>query len=175
MAFEDDGRSTGPHGEGGSLERTYLTFEIVGTEYAVPVALVTEIVQLPKSFPIPDVPAYVRGVINLRGRVVPLLDVRCRFGLKHEPYTERTVVVVLDLGTSATGLVVDAVSEVIDIDPAQVEPLTASLAGGEASMVRGIGKRENGVCLIVDVPALVAARAPANDTHPPLAAGAERG
>lgn len=79
-----------------NVENTFLTFHVEGGEYAVSVGYVTEIVRLQKMFAMPDVPEYIRGVINLRGKVIPLLDVRNRFGLPEAPYTDRTVIVVLE-------------------------------------------------------------------------------
>jgi purine-binding chemotaxis protein CheW len=140
----------------GNREHTFLTFHVGGEEYAVPVAYVTEIVRLQKSFAIPDVPSYVRGVINLRGKVITLLDVRSRFGLADAPYTDRTVVVVLEIGDAATGLVVDGVSEVAEILPDQIEPRLQLANSGQRPMVQGMGKRANGVSFILDMHALLA-------------------
>jgi purine-binding chemotaxis protein CheW len=138
----------------GNLEHTFLTFLVDGEEYAVPVACVTEIVRLQKTFLIPDVPTYIRGVINLRGKVITLLDVRSRFGLSDAAYTDRTVVVVLEVGDTATGLVVDAVSEVAEILPDQIELRARSAQGGHG-MVKGMGKRATGVSFILDVDTLL--------------------
>jgi purine-binding chemotaxis protein CheW len=145
--------------EDGSLEHTYLTFHVEGEEYAVPVVNVTEIVRLQKTFAVPDVPSYIRGVINLRGKVIPLLDVRDRFGLANAPYTDRTVIVVLEVGEISTGLVVDGVSEVAEIAPDQIEVRPPTKSRGRLPMVRGLGKRANRVSFILDVAALI-------DAHP---------
>lgn len=139
----------------GNIEHTFLTFQVAGEEYAVPVAYVTEIVRLQKAFSIPDVPPYIRGVINLRGKVITLLDVRNRFGLPETPYTDRTVVVVLDVGEMAIGLVVDAVSEVTEIPPHQLEPNNRSVSRERGGMVKGTGKRAAGVSFVLDVHALL--------------------
>lgn len=149
------------------LDHTFLTFYVEGEEYAVPVANVTEIVRLQKTYVVPDVPGYIRGVINLRGKVIPLLDVRSRFGLADAPYTDRTVIVVLELGDTATGLVVDAVSEVTEILPDQIEARPAPRHATRPSMVRGMGKRASRVSFILDVAALLAA-----DGAPPPATAA---
>ena len=138
-----------------NIDHTFLTFQVDAEEYAVPVAAVTEIVRLQKTYVVPDVPPYIRGVINLRGKVIPLLDVRCRFGLPDAAYTDRTVIVVLEHGDSATGLVVDAVSEVTEILPDQIEARTGLRTQARPSMVRGMGKRANRVSFILDVPALL--------------------
>jgi purine-binding chemotaxis protein CheW len=141
--------------EAENVDNTYLTFHVAGEEYAVPVTSVTEIVRLQKSFAIPDVPRYIRGVINLRGKVIPLLDVRDRFGLPDAAYTDRTVVVVLEVADAATGLVVDGVSEVTEIAPDQIERREAVKSLGRRSMVTGMGKRASGVSFILDVPSLL--------------------
>lgn len=151
MAHEDEEHLE----DDGNIESTYLTFQVAGEEYAVPVAYVTEIVRLQKAFSIPDVPPYIRGVINLRGKVITLLDVRNRFGLPETPYTDRTVVVVLDVGEVAIGLIVDAVSEVTEIPPSQLEPTHRSGSRERGGMVKGTGKRAAGVSFVLDVHALL--------------------
>jgi len=149
------------------VDDTYLTFRVGAEEYAVPVTCVTEIVRLQKSFAVPDVPPCVRGVINLRGKVIPLLDVRQRFGFDAAVYTDRTVVVVLEFADAATGLIVDGVSEVVEIAPEHIE-VRATWPGrgaGGRSMVRAIGKRAQTVSFILDVAALLDAPA----AQPPAA------
>ena len=147
--------------EDGNVENTFLTFHVEGEEYAVSVGYVTEIVRLQKTFAMPDVPAYIRGVINLRGKVIPLLDVRNRFGLPEAPYTDRTVIVVIEFDETVTGLVVDGVSEVAEIPANQIEPVSNGKTRGRRSMVLGTGRRANGVSFILDVNSLLAVeRAP---------------
>ena len=141
----------------GNLDNTYLTFQVGESEYAVEVAAVTEIVRLQQTFSVPDVPDCVRGVINLRGKVIPLIDVRARFGLKEAAYTDRTVVVVLEASDSSTGLIVDGVSEVTEILPEQIEPRSQMKSLGRPSVVKGLGKRASRVSFILDVPSLLAA------------------
>lgn len=139
-----------------NVDNTYLTFQVGGEEYAVPVTYVTEIVRLQKSFAVPDVPSFIKGVINLRGKVIPLLDVRSRFGLPQTEYTDLTVIIVLEVGDACTGLVVDGVSEVLEITPEQIEPRPRwkSSTGG-ANMISGVGKRETSVTFLLDVGALL--------------------
>lgn len=155
-----------------NIDDTYLTFVVDGEEYAVHVGGVTEIVRLPKSFAVPDVPAYIRGVINLRGKVIPLLDVRARFGMRETEYTDRTVVVVLEADDSATGLVVDAVSEVVEILPADIDTSTPTDGGARSQLVRGMGKRAERVTFILDVPVLLAMSRTSQRAHSLPAEGA---
>ncbi|MFO0596748.1 MAG: chemotaxis protein CheW [Myxococcaceae bacterium] len=140
-----------------NIDHTYLTFQVGESEYAVEVSCVTEIVRLQKTFAVPDVPDCVRGVINLRGKVIPLIDVRARFGLAEAQYTDRTVVVVLEAQNSSTGLVVDGVSEVTEIPPEQIEQRASLKSLGRQSVVKGVGKRASRVSFILDVPSLLSA------------------
>ena len=139
------------------IEDTYLIFRVGAEEYAVPVTSVTEIVRLQKSFAVPDVPNCVRGVINLRGKVIPLVDVRQRFDLAPAVYSDRTVVVVLEFADTATGLIVDGVSEVVEIPPAQIEQRVgwSGRDGSARPVVRAVGKRGESVSFILDVSALL--------------------
>ncbi len=155
-----------------SAASTYLTFQVGGEEYAVEVAHVTEIVRLQKAFSVPDVPGYVRGVINLRGKVIPLVDVRSRFGLPDAPYTDRTVVVVLEVGDASTGLVVDAVSDVAEIPSEQVEVHEGLRTFGNRSMIKGLGKRSDKVSFILDVQTLLSRSETVADASAPAAPAA---
>jgi purine-binding chemotaxis protein CheW len=105
----------------------YLTFLLADTEYGVDILRVQEIRGWDTVTPLPNTPEYARGVMNLRGAIVPIIDLRQRFGLEHLAYGETTVVVVLkvvcDHGDRIMGLVVDAVSDVYDVSGAQLKPL----------------------------------------------------
>ena len=140
-----------------ALGRTFLTFVVGDEAYAVPVHHVTEIVRLQRSFALPDVPSCIRGVINLRGKIIPLLDVRVRFGMQEAAYTDRTVVVVLEWNESLTGLVVDAVSEVIEIAAETIEPRPAMAHASSTSSnaVSGIATRPDGVIFMLELPTLL--------------------
>ena len=109
----------------GELAGKYLTFALGDEEYGLPVLKVREIIKLMEITQVPQVPAYVRGVINLRGKVIPVIDLRLKFGLPQKPYTERTCVVVVDVvmsGQSAMmGLVVDSVSEVLNVAGGEID------------------------------------------------------
>lgn len=140
-----------------SLEHTYLTFAVAEARYAVPVEHVAEIVRLQRIFAVPDVAEHIRGVINLRGKVIPLLDVRIRFGLPHGTYTDRTVIVVIRTADGPTGLVVDSVFDIVELPPGSIEPARLVARDAGTPLVTGIGRRDDGVILLVDVAALVAA------------------
>lgn len=141
-------------------QNTFLIFYVAGEEYAVHVSHVTEIVRIQRVFPVPDMPRYIRGVINLRGRVVPLLDVRTRFGLSQGDGGERAVVIVIEHDDATTGLVVDAVHEVTELLPADIEAASLTRGARDASaVITGMGKRGDRVTFVLDVGALVAPRA----------------
>lgn len=143
--------------EDDNIDNTYLTFSIAGEDYAIHVTHVIEIVRLQRIFAVPDVSSHIRGVINLRGKVIPLLDVRARFGIAEAAYNDRTVVVVIQIGDTPTGLIVDGVFDISEIPVAQVEPAPAGMMMIDGkSLVTGLGKREDRVSFIIDVPILVA-------------------
>lgn len=138
------------------IDQMYLTFALGDEAYGVPIGMVTEIVGMQRVMAVPDVPAYIKGVINLRGKVIPLMDVRLRFSMAERPYDDRTVVIVLDVGQAPVGLIVDGVSEVVDIPANKIDPAAAFGAGG-ANVVSGLGHMENRVAILLDVSVLVSA------------------
>ena len=142
--------------EENNIADMYLTFAVAGEEYAVGIGFVTEIVGMQKVMEVPDVPHFIRGVINLRGKVIPVMDVRRRFGLPETTYTERTVIIVLDINNVPIGLVVDAVSEVLEIPEAQIDPPPKFGANRDGSgVIRGLGKQGERVAILLDVDRLV--------------------
>jgi purine-binding chemotaxis protein CheW len=138
-----------------SIENMYLTFQVADEAYAVNIGCVTEIVGIQRISEIPDVPAYIKGAMNLRGKVIPVMDQRLRFKLPARDYDERTTIIVLDLEGVPTGLVVDQVTDVLTIPKENIDPPPFWLNGGEQGVVRGLGKLNNTISLILDVPRLV--------------------
>jgi len=142
--------------EENNIDDMYLTFAVAGEEYAVGIGFVTEIVGMQKVMEVPDVPHFIRGVINLRGKVIPVMDVRRRFGLAETTYTERTVIIVLDINNAPIGLVVDAVSEVLEIPEAQIdEPPKFGANRDGTGVIKGLGKQGDRVAILLDVERLV--------------------
>lgn len=145
------------------IENLYLTFEVSQETYAVNIRHVTEIVGMQRISAMPDVPDFIRGAMNLRGKVIPVMDVRLRFGLPWQVYDDRTTIIVLDLDGSSTGLVVDRVTDVLTISPDNIEPptqwhISGVKTGGESSqhgVVKGLGRHQDGVSIILDVPCLL--------------------
>jgi len=128
----------------------YLTFRIATEDYGIAIANVTEIIGIQNITEIPEMPNYIKGVINLRGKVIPVMDVRLRFKLPPRDYDERTCIVVVEIDGSSVGLVVDTVNEVADIPEDQVEPPPKSKRKG-GSYIQGIGKIDKEVKILLDI------------------------
>lgn len=149
----DDAQGIGLDDEDDNIEDVYLTFQVSGECYAVGVAHVTEIVRIQEINNLPGMPSAFRGVINLRGHVIPVLDVQARFGLPELNPIDRTVIVVLELGEERVGLMVEEVTEVVEIPAADIEAASTSLGRERApnTLVRGIAKRTSKLCMVLDV------------------------
>ncbi|MBW2303883.1 MAG: purine-binding chemotaxis protein CheW, partial [Deltaproteobacteria bacterium] len=116
---------------------------------------VTEIIGIQKITAVPDMPEFVKGVINLRGKVIPVLDMRKRFVLEEREYDERTCIVVVNVSGGAVGLVVDSVNEVADIPQEQIEPAPEINEENKNLMVQGLGKVGEEVKILLDVDRLI--------------------
>ncbi len=138
-----------------TLKDRYLTFHLGGEDYGIEIRYVTEIVGIQKITEVPDMPDFIKGVINLRGQVIPVMDVRLRFKMEPREYDERTCVVVVNLGESSIGLVVDTVQEVREILEENVSP-PPKVAHSEAGRyVLGMGKVGDEVKILLDVQKLL--------------------
>jgi purine-binding chemotaxis protein CheW len=140
------------------VENMYLTFEVQDEEYAVNIAYVVEIVGMQRISEVPDVPGFIKGVINLRGKVIPVMDMRLRFGLPWHEYGERTTIIVMEMDDAPTGLVVDRVTDVLTMAPDTIAPPRHWKGDEGESVVEGLGKRDDGVSIILDVPRLLSSR-----------------
>lgn len=129
----------------------FLTFHIAEEDYGIEIRHVTEIIGIQKITVIPEMPDYIKGVINLRGKIIPVMDVRARFGLDARAYDERTCVIVVNISDSSVGLVVDTVSEVADIPESQIESGSAFNKGKPSPFIQGIGKIGDDIKIILDV------------------------
>lgn len=133
----------------------YLTFHLAGEDYGIEIRYVIEIIGIQTITDVPDMPAFIRGVINLRGKVIPVMDVRARFELPSRDYDDRTCIIVVNIDGTEVGLVVDEVSEVADIPIANVEPppKTGRKDGGQ--YIQGMGKIGKAVKILLDVQELL--------------------
>ena len=133
----------------------YLTFQLADEVYGIEIYHVTEVVGLQKITNVPDMPDFVKGVINLRGQVIPVMDVRTRFKMPPRDYDDRTCVVVVNVKETAIGLVVDEVSEVLDIPEKQIEPPPKVSKSGTSRFVQGLGKVGDRVTIILNAQKLL--------------------
>lgn len=142
-----------------NIEDMYLTFGVANEEYGIGIGYVTEVVGMQRIMEVPDVPGFIKGVINLRGKVIPVMDVRIRFGMGAKDYTERTVIIVLDIDNVPIGLVVDYVSEVLEIPESNIDKTTQFGGGDGDSVIRGFGKQGDKVAIMLDIQRLVSDQA----------------
>lgn len=128
----------------------FLAFLLGNETYGIEIRCVTEIVGIQAITEMPEMPAYIKGIINLRGLIIPLLDVRLRFGKEPRAYDDRTCVVVIDLNGISLGLIVDSVSEVLTIPAENISELPALNSGLKNGYVKNIGKLDGRVVLLLD-------------------------
>jgi purine-binding chemotaxis protein CheW len=133
----------------------YLTFALADEEYGLPVLKVREIIKMMEITQVPKVPPHVKGVINLRGKVIPIVDLRLKFGFPPQEATERTCIIVVDAalngGRSSLGFVVDGVSEVMNITAEEIEPTPDFGEQVNTAYLRGIAKRGSHVKMLLDL------------------------
>lgn len=134
-----------------SLSGKYLTFVLSGEEYGLEILSVREIIGLMNITSVPRTPDYVKGVINLRGKVIPVIDLRLKFGMAEAEHTEETCIIVVTVRNVEMGVIVDCVSEVQNISAEQIEPPPAFGTGVETSYILGISKVEDKVTILLDI------------------------
>lgn len=134
----------------GDEESKYLTFKLADEEYGVEILKVREINGLMDITAVPRMPVYMKGVINLRGKVIPVVDLRLKFSLEEIEYTEETCIIVVDVGKEI-GIIVDTVSEVLDIAGDNIEPPPSMGASVDSSFILGMGKVGNAVKILLDI------------------------
>ncbi|HOM02431.1 MAG TPA: chemotaxis protein CheW [Acetivibrio sp.] len=127
----------------------YLTFIVEKEYYGIEIRYVTEIIGIQSITEVPDLPKYVRGIINLRGKIIPVMDVRLRFGKELRQYDDRTCIIVIDAENIHVGLIVDSVCEVMSIPNEEIS-VPPDFNQSENKFVKGIGKVGNEVRLILD-------------------------
>lgn len=128
----------------------YLSFSLGEEDYGIEIRLVIEIINMQAINKLPEVPDYIKGIINLRGKIIPVIDVRLRFKKPPIEYNDRTCIVVIDTGEISVGLIVDHVSEVTSIDDENIAPPPDAKMGIQNRYIQGIGKVGNKVKLLLD-------------------------
>jgi purine-binding chemotaxis protein CheW len=129
----------------------YLTFTLGKEEYGIPILKVQEIKGYAPTTPIPNAPAYVRGVMNLRGTIIPVIDLRRRFGMPETEYNRFNVVVVVLVGTRTMGLLVDAVSDVLNIPPNDIQPPPDFAERDGIQTISGLARADDKLVMLMDI------------------------
>lgn len=127
----------------------YLSFFINGQCYGIPISIVIEIIGMQKMAEVPEFPYYAKGIINLRGLIVPLIDVRLRIGYPEAPYTEKTCIIVVNYEGIEMGLIVDEVDEVLDIAESDINPPTRSTTESVERFVNGVAVMPDKLVLLM--------------------------
>ncbi len=134
-----------------TLKDRYLTFHLGKESYGLEIRHVTEIIVLQEITKVPDLPEFIIGVVNLRGHVISVMDMRKRFHLESREYDDRTCIVVVNLKDITMGLLVDTVNEVLSIPEEQVDPPPKTHSGIKSSYIMGMGKVEKQVKILLDI------------------------
>jgi purine-binding chemotaxis protein CheW len=133
----------------------YLTFTLDEEEYGIGILKVKEIIGMMEITSVPRTPQFIKGVINLRGKVIPIIDLRLKFGMGEIPYTDRTCIIVVEIdsdkGTILIGIVVDAVSEVLNIQEGEIEETPAFGTQLNTDYILGMAKTEGGVKILLNI------------------------
>jgi purine-binding chemotaxis protein CheW len=153
--YDDDDEILDEEDDEDSQKDKYLTFRIAEEEYGLEIACVIEIVMAHKVTEVPDMPPYLKGVFNLRGRVIPVVDVRARFKLPARAYDDRTCFVVVEVHDMSVALAVDNVCDVLVIPAAQVSPPPRLGKGPSSRYIKGMGKTGESVKILLDVEKLL--------------------
>ncbi|TEB15529.1 Chemotaxis protein CheW [Pelotomaculum sp. FP] len=140
--LEDDDEDT--------QEDKFLTFFLNREEFGIEIRYVMEIIGIQNITEVPDVPRYIKGVINLRGKVIPVMDVRLRFEMEERAYDDRTCIVVICIDEQSVGLIVDRVSEVLDIPKGNIEPPPKGKRGENSRFIQGMGKAGEQVIILLN-------------------------
>lgn len=134
-----------------NLEGKYLTFRLDNEEYGLEILKVQEIIGLMQITAVPQTPIYIRGVINLRGKVIPVIDLRLKFGMEAIDDTEHSCVIVVEINGTRVGILVDEVSEVLDIAAANIEPTPPLGHHSAQDYILGMGKIGDRVKILLDL------------------------
>ena len=132
-----------------------VTFAIGEEEFGIDILKVQEIIRTMAITKVPNSPPHVEGVINLRGKVIPVIDLRSRFLLESKPHDNQTRIIVVDLHSVVIGFVVDGVSEVLRIQSNTVEPPPPVASGVESEYIKGVGKLDDRLLILLDLDKLI--------------------
>ena len=134
-----------------SLEGKYLTFVLNNEEYGLEILKVREIIGLMDITPVPQTPSFMKGIINLRGKVIPVIDQRLKFGIPETEYTKETCIIVVNIENRLMGIIVDTVSEVLDIMAKDIEPPPSLGSSVKTDFMLGMGKIKGKVKILLNI------------------------
>ncbi|MBT3202259.1 MAG: purine-binding chemotaxis protein CheW [Phycisphaerales bacterium] len=135
----------------------YLTFALAEEEYGLEILKVREIISMSEITSVPKTPRYVKGVINLRGKVIPVIDLRLKFTMEEVAYTDETCIIVADVNGVEMGIIVDHVSEVFDIASDDIEDAPEFGASVDIDFILGMGKADGRVTILLDISRAISA------------------
>ena len=136
-------------------EDQYLTFIIASETFGINILNIKEIIRIIKITSIPETLSFIKGVINLRGKIIPVMDVRIRFDLEERPFDDRTCIIVVHIKDLEMGLIVDRVAEVLEIPAKNVEPMPSMTTAVHHRFVKGFGKINDEVKILLDLDRLL--------------------
>ncbi len=134
-----------------TTEGKFLTFALCNEEYGVEILRVREIIGVMDITTVPQTPGYIKGVINLRGKVIPVIDLRLKFIMQEEKYTQETCVIVVEVNSTQIGIIVDSVSEVVDISSREIEEAPPFGQGIDTSFMMGMGKVKEKIIILLNI------------------------
>jgi len=129
----------------------FLTFRIGNEDYAIDIKYINEIISIQKITSVPNIKKYIKGIINLRGNIIPVIDVRLRFHIDEKEYTDKTCIVVTSINNVHVGLIVDEVSEVLSIPEDKISPPPQTNKGAKSRYIQGIGKDGQKVKVMINL------------------------
>ena len=141
----------------GEKQYQIINFSVGTEEYGVDIHTMKEVIRIREITPLPKAPHFVKGVINLRGDVIPIIDLREKFGLEQREYTEATRVMVVEVEKRMIGLVVDSVSHVIRLGEGQIDPTPPLVGGVSSEYIRGVGKLDERLIVLLNIDRIITA------------------
>ncbi len=128
----------------------YLTFVLENRTFAFPIKSVNEIIQIQEATPVPEFPEYVKGIINTKGKVIPIIDLRMRFRLNEAEYNERTCIIIMNITNITIGFIVDTVNSVLNLTQDMMAPSPTISEGTVSKYISSVAKYNNDLIIILD-------------------------
>lgn len=139
------------------LDGKFLTFILNNEVYGIEILKAREIIGLMDITTVPQTPDYMKGVINLRGKVIPVIDLRLKFTMQEEQYTKETCVIIVAVNNTSIGIIVDSVSEVTNINGEEIEDAPSFGQGIDTNFIMGLGKVKDKIIILLDIDTVLSA------------------